>query len=75
MKRTWEVVHDCDGEDGEPTCWVSVINHSKYGKYVWISQNSKEQFDVEVSYHSDTVASIMQCKSLISAKRWVSMNI
>lgn len=29
----WEVVHECDDENGNPTQWASEINHPRYGKY------------------------------------------
>lgn len=29
----WEIVHECDTEDGQPAQWVKKINHPKYGKY------------------------------------------
>lgn len=38
----WQIVHDCDGENGEPTCWVKEINHPDYGRFIWISENSEE---------------------------------
>ncbi len=25
MESTWNVVHDCDSEDGSPTCWAKRI--------------------------------------------------
>lgn len=70
MKNTWNIVHDCDGENGEPTCWVMEINHSKYGRFVWIEENENGDFDVTVDR-----GTLKTCKSLTSAKRWVSTNI
>jgi hypothetical protein len=75
VKNQWEIVHDSDDEDGNPTCWCKEINHKKYGKYVWISHNGTELFDVEVSCSSGMIESIMPCKSLTSAKRWVTINL
>lgn len=72
MKNTWEIVHDSDDENGNATCWVLEINNSKYGKYVWISETDNG-FDVEVDRSSIVV--IMNCKTLKSAKRWVSINL
>jgi len=75
MKRKWEIVHDCDGDNGEPTCWVLEVNHSDYGKYIWIT-DSGLGFDVEhKSKYSNDIAPLVTCKTLTSAKRWVSMNI
>lgn len=74
MKNAWEIVHDCDGDDGEPTCWSKEINHRKYGKYVWISQISDTAYDVEVIPEQELKV-LATCKSLASAKRWVSKNL
>ena len=32
-KLTWNIVHECDDEEGNPVQWVTKINHPKYGKY------------------------------------------
>ena len=72
MKIKWEIVHDCDTEEGEPTCWSSEINHSEYGKYVWITENDN-RYSVEVDYGE--ITELVNCKSLASAKRWVSTNL
>ena len=71
MKRNWEIVHDCDAEDGTATCWALQINHPKYGKYVWINADDDyTEFDVEVNRGG--FETLITCKSLASAKRWVS---
>ena len=80
MKRKWNVVHECDTENGNATQWSLEMNHEKYGKYVWISgvlDNDGEtiiQYDVEVIPYDD-VKVLAECKSLASAKRWVTMNL
>ena len=71
-KLKWEIVHDCDDENGNPTCWATEINHSQHGKYVWINAIDSE-FAVEVD--NNGFNELMRCKSLVSAKRWVSMNL
>ena len=68
----WGIVHECDDEDGNPTQWASEINHPKYGKYCWIS-NVGECFSVEVDYGG--FKELTKCKSLASAKRWVSTQL
>lgn len=72
MKIKWNVIHECDDETGNPTQWCAEINHPKYGKYCWISDIGSG-FNVEVNY--DGFIELVQCKSLVSAKRWVSMNL
>lgn len=68
----WEIIHECDDEDGNPTQWASEINHPKYGKYCWIS-NIGKYFSVEVDCGG--FKELAKCKSLTSAKRWVSTQL
>ena len=75
---TWEVVYDSDTESGKATCWALEINDEKYGKYVWITgvldddEETIVQYNVEVIPYNDVIT-LHECKSLASAKRWVSM--
>lgn len=69
IKLKWEIVHECDDEDGNPTQWASEINHPQFGKYCWIS-NMGKYFSVEVDYEG--FKELTQCKTLVSAKRWVA---
>ena len=73
MKKAWNIVHDCDGENGEPTCWAKEINHKKYGRFVWITKNENETYDVEVDIGK--FFNLITCKTLISAKRSVALNL
>lgn len=79
MRKQWEIVHECDDDEENPTCWVLEINHEKHGKYVWISLNYTGEYDVEVTMYYDTLLddmkTLISCKSLASAKRWVTMNL
>ena len=74
MKREWEIIHDSDDEEGNPTCWFTSIDNKKYGKRCWISDNG-EGFDIEVDFNTKVIITIMTCKTLTSAKRWVSRNL
>ena len=74
MKNKWDIIHDCDDDDGQPTCWAKEVNHRKYGKYVWISKESDTEYAVDVIPDTETRTLII-CKSLTSAKRWVAINI
>ena len=29
-KLTWNIVHECDDEEGNPVQWATEINHPKY---------------------------------------------
>lgn len=77
MKNAWKIVHDCDGDDGEPTCWAKEINHRKYGKYIWITRRDDTEYVVEVIPIPSQIETdvLMVCRSLASAKRWVSMHL
>lgn len=85
MANKWEIIHESDTDNGKPTSWALEINHEKYGKYVWITgllDNDEEtivQYDVEVAeyygIHLDEMKTLAECKSLASAKRWVTMNL
>lgn len=68
-KLKWEIIHECDDEDGNPTQWATEINHTKYGKYCWIN-DMYDYFTVEVDYGGFT--ELVRCKTLVSAKRWVA---
>ncbi len=70
----WQIVHDCDDENGVPTCWAKAINHLDYGRFVWITEESDGKFNVEINQDED-FRTLVTCKSLTSAKRWVSMNL
>ena len=74
MEIKWEIIHECDDEEGNPTCWALEINHSLYGKYVWISKYDDRDYIVEVIPRKET-NELIHCKSLASAKRWISTNL
>lgn len=75
MKEKWNIISEMvDEETGEPTCWSKEINHPKYGKYVWITENGENIFDIEINRGSGFTV-LKTCKSLASAKRWVSINL
>ena len=67
----WKIIHECDDEYGNPTQWCKEINHPKYGKYVWINDMGN-YFNVEVDYGVVGFVELVECKSLESAKRWVT---
>lgn len=69
MKREWNIVHDCDLEDETPTEWSLKVAD---GKFYWIAEMSDGTFDV-IDHDARTV--LMNCKTLVSAKRWATMNL
>ena len=34
----WNIVHECDDDNGNPTQWAAEINHPDYGRFVWSIQ-------------------------------------
>ncbi len=69
MKKKWEAVHDCDEENGNPTCWALEVSKSVF---YWINETSDGKFEI-IDHDAHTV--LMNCKSLTSAKRWAAMNL
>ena len=69
MKKKWEVVHDCDEENGNPTCWALEVSKSVF---YWINETSDVKFEI-IDHDAHTV--LMNCKLLTSAKRWAAMNL
>ncbi len=75
MKEKWNIILEMvDEETGEPTCWSKEVNHLQYGKYVWITKKEENIFDIEIDRGSGFTV-LKTCKSLASAKRWVSINL
>lgn len=69
----WTVVEECNDDNNNPTCWACEINSKRYGKYVWISDKGGG-YDVEVCTNNNFYT-LKTCKTLSSAKRWVTMNV
>lgn len=68
----WESLRDGYDDNDPDGCWAKEINSEKYGKYVWISDEI-DGYEITTSRYLNNP--IMICKTLKSAKRWVSMNI
>lgn len=67
--ETWNIVHDCDLDDGTPTEWSLKVAE---GKWYWIDALSDGTFDV-IDQDNHTV--LKNCKTLSAAKRWVTINL
>lgn len=65
----WEIVYDCDLDDGTHTEWVLQVAK---GVYYWIDSLADGTYDV-IGFDGHSV--LKNCKSMTSAKRWVSMYI
>lgn len=73
MKYLWMAILECDDDDDNPTVWATEINSERYGKYVWIEKYDEDEFHITINDYEWRTLKI--CKSLTSAKRWVSMNL
>ena len=71
-RLNWNIVHECDDDNGNPTQWAAEINHPDYGRFVWIDDEG-EKFGVYSGKNCNT--KLAECKSLASAKRWVATYI
>ena len=69
----WQPIFEADTEDGTHTMWATEINHVEQGKFVWIENWGKKGFAVTTSHSKGEP--LVFCKSLRSAKRWVTINI
>ena len=69
MKNKWEIVHDCDDDQGNPTTYSLKTSD---GKYYWICKAEFNTFDV-IDHDACTI--LKNCKNLSSAKRWVTINL
>lgn len=80
MAKNWEIIHEGDTDSGKATCWALEINHPKYGKYVWITGLLDHDEETILEYSVDVIPdgntrSLVTCKTLTSAKRWVSTHL
>lgn len=68
-QEVWQIVHDCDLDDGTPTEWSLRVDTIKW---YWIDALDDGSFDV-IDSNCRTV--LKNCKSLPSAKAWVTKNL
>lgn len=72
-KFDWLPIEEMDLEDGTHTGYAA---KDRNGEYVWLTQISDNTWDVEVKVRSDygtsTFNTLVNCKTLTSAKRWAA---
>lgn len=68
-KAKWEILHECDDDDGNPTVYALRIGKNKY---CWLELQYDGMVDV-IDCDGHTV--LKTCKTLASAKRWVTINL
>ena len=68
-----EIPESIDEETGKPTSWAAEINSDTYGRFIWISHNENNSYDVEydtgeriIPVSSESVG----FSSLSAAKEW-----
>lgn len=68
-KLNWEIIHECDDDQRNPTEWAAEIRNPKYGRFCWIDDMGG-YFSISTS--SNGGKELVRCKSFTSAKRWVA---
>lgn len=66
-KLNWEIVHECDDEQGNPTQWAADVTDEKGRKFLCILFDLDGYFYVTDS--RKVFNDVAKCKSLTSAKR------
>lgn len=71
-KYIWNPVEEMDLDDGSHTCYATETEKN----FIWLTQITDNTWDVEVKQKEDmpanTYTTVANCKTLASAKRWVS---
>ena len=67
-KYIWAPIEEMDMDDGTHTGYAA---KDKNGEYVWLTQLSDNTWDVEAK-HGDYFVTLANCKTLASAKGWVT---
>ena len=76
--KEWKIIHEADDEEtGKPSMWSLEIMSKEYGKFVWITLDSKEKYNVEAQLDGpDSEYTVLKSfRSLKSAKQWVERTI
>ena len=71
-KYEWHPIEEMDLDDGTHTCYATEIGDF----YIYCTQLADGTWDVESKRkHCEGFASLVNCKTLASAKRWVTRNL
>ena len=68
-----EIPESIDEETGKPTSWAAEINSDTYGRFLWISQNDSNSYDVEYDTGERIIPVSSESagfSSLSTAKEW-----
>ena len=70
----WKAIPESiDEETGKPTSWAMKINSETYGRFLWISQNDSNSYDVEYDTGEKIIpvsSESVGFSSLSNAKEW-----
>jgi len=77
-KYEWTPVEEMDLDDGTHTCYSS---RDTRGNIIWLTEISNDTWDVEMAapdaerYQENRIITLVNCKTLTSAKRWAARYI
>lgn len=80
-KPGWNMVMEAETEEGNITMWSMDISGTELevllnSRFIWIEENPHGLFDIYIyHYISEEWIEKHTCKTLASAKRWVTMNL
>lgn len=66
----FEVVHESDDDEGNPTLWGATVNSRRYGRYLWIELSNDGQYDLLYNAGGDRYSTIKSFRSFNRAKRF-----
>lgn len=67
----WEIIKEMDDENGKPTCWATTVNSVDYGRFIWITKYSTNQYIIEFKNDFECYEQLARTKSLKKAKEYV----
>ena len=79
-KQGWEIIPEGNDENENPCMWFLDVRGTEveeriHSKFVWITKVNNMEFEIEIDPYNIGFIKKMTCKTLASAKRWVTMNL
>lgn len=70
---TWDIVHESDDENGNPSLWATEIDNKDYGRFAWIVKYSDNTYSVEVeNKQKNGYDKLFESNTLYKAQNWAS---
>lgn len=66
----WKAIAETADENGKETSWYTKINNH----FWWIELTEKNTYAITQGIYTRQYKTLIECKSLASAKRWVTQN-